>query len=159
MSDKSKVSAAVADLATKLGSGITITIDGNSASAKIEGNPLLDNLPEGITREQAEQLHTHATNVYSGLSYAFGTKATDALKKHSKVDSVVLEAPLIGKDTWTMNYSRSKTYPAGPAGGEPVTRYGVIDAKLEVYAARGKVGEMKIVREEIGAAALAAFGK
>lgn len=156
MSDKSKIPAHILDLSKKALGGISLTLNGETAEAKFEGNVVFDNLPEGQTKEAIEQAFAHVHSCIGGVTHAFGEKCNEAAIANKDLKTVTLEVPLVGKDTWSVTYHRSKTFPV--PGGTEVTRYGVLEGKLETYEARGKVGVLKNVREEIGAAALAAFG-
>jgi hypothetical protein len=154
----SKISESVLTLSEKLSKGITIVVDKDGATTTVAPDLYLANLPEGVTEDQIKAVQGYNSDFFAASVKAFGDSSLDALKKHKSLEEVHGAFPLYGKDMFNVNVSRSETSTT-PGTGVPVTKYGVVSAKLVTYDARSNRGAIKAIRDELSASALAAFGE
>lgn len=108
--------------------------------------------------DAAKEVQSLASTFYTATAKTVGEAALAAMKKHPSLQTVEVVVPLIGKDTFTVNMERSKTFPKPrTTTGETVTHYGFLNTKLDTTASRANAGMMKKIREDLeeaGAAAL-----
>ena len=156
----SKVNADIVSLAAKIKAGIAIEVKDGAAVSTIDEKLFLANIPETLTEDTVKAVKHYESTFYPAATLAFGEAAQEVLQKNKKVESAAGEFKLHGKDTWKVNYARSEVT-TNPFNKEaaPVTKYGVVTAKLKTQDARPAIGQLNAVIEEIGASALAAFGK
>lgn len=102
------------------------------------------NLPAGLTMEQVEQLQAYDSNLLSATALALGEVSLPHFKKHKNVERTSLEYSA-GKNKVELRCLREKHVPAGPLGGEPTTKFGVLEASYRVHAARN-VGSFAKIR-------------
>jgi hypothetical protein len=158
----SKIHPDILALSAKYLPSIKIELKDGVAVPEIPATLFQDNLtPEDAAAvAQADQVKA---KVYPAFTHAFSQASEDFLKKHKKVDEVGGELKLGGKDTWSVNYKRTETFRnPGSTADAPlpdIVKHGVVTTKLTTQDARAKVGQLKAVMDEIGASALAAFGK
>lgn len=155
----SKVNQDVLDLSAKYRAGITIEVKDGQAVTTVADAMFMSNLTEAEAAAIKVADHAKST-AFPAFTHAFGQASEEFLKKNKKIEAVSAELKLSGKDTWAVNYKRSEetTNPFDKSAA-PVTKYGVVTAKLTTHDARPKIGQLKAVIDEIGVSALAAFGK
>lgn len=154
----SKISPEVAALSDRLKNGITIVVDKDIATTTVAPDMFMLNKPESLSEEVIKQVQAYSSDYYAASVKAGGELSVDTLAKNKNLEEVHLAFPLFGKDVFNVNVSRSETSTT-PGTGVPVTKYGVVSAKLVTYDARANRGAIKAIRDEISASALAAFGE
>lgn len=79
-------------------------------------------------------------------------------KANNKVNSVEVNFPLLGRDTYTVAVDLKKVInKPGAKDGEKMTVYGSIDTKLDIVDARSNIGGIKKFRAEFQEACAAAL--
>ena len=149
-----KIATGIRELADTLKAGFTI--DKTGAVTVAEGL-YANNLPEGLTMEVVESVHTHDANFASAAGLAFGEVSIDAMKKHASIDSTGADVMMTGKDKLSLNVRR-KVETRAPGSTDPVISYGVLEASIDRYEPTSKRGDLKAVRTFLKESALAALG-
>lgn len=154
----SKISPEIASLSDRLKNGITIVVDKDVATTTVTPDMFMLNKPESLSEEVIKQFQAYSSDYYAASVKAGGELSNDLMAKNKKLEEVHLTFPLFGKDVFNVNVSRSETS-VTPGTGVPVTKYGVVSAKLVTYDARANRGSIKAIRDELSAAALSAYGE
>lgn len=141
-------------LATELKGQIEI----KDGAATIAADAYTSSLPEGITVGIVKQLQEHNAVFFPAATKAFGEKAIEAMKADGKLESLDLSLPMVGDDKFDVSFKRSYEH-MDMATKEMKTSYGGVSASLTVQAARHNRGHMSTIKNELKAAALAAFAK
>lgn len=145
------------DFADKIAKEIKID---KAGTATITEGVYVANLPEGITEETITAVRSYDTNFAAASLLALGRNAAEAMKKNKELDTVALSIPATGKDSFELQYKRSKekTVTAEDGSVSNETRYGAAQVRFDMYGT-GNRGQLKAVKENLAAEALAAFGK
>lgn len=155
-----KLAQPVLDLSARAQQDIKIDVakDGTVVVAVPEDH-FMQAMPEHL-HAPAKELHEFTSNYMTGVTHAVGTLGVPVFKKNKNVDNIEATFRLMGKDTFKVSMDRKREFPGGPNSkdGEKIVQYGVLNTKLDTVSARPNVGQMKLVRKEIGEAALKAFG-
>ena len=132
-----------------------------TATATIDENAYVANLPEGITKEIVEQLNDYDTSVASALACTLGNAAIPEIKKNKNLDHVILTLPTVGKDSFKATFDRERQVPSRDENNKPNgTRptFGVVNVDHTMYGTRNRA-QMASVKKMLGEKATAAFGK
>lgn len=154
----SKITPEVANLSDRLKNGITIVVDKDVATTTVTPGMFMLNKPESLPEEFIKQYEAYSSDYYAASVKAGGELSVDLMAKNKNLEEVHLAFPLAGKNLFNVNVARSETSTT-PGTGVPVTKYGVVTAKLVTYDARANRGAIKAIRDELSASALAAFGE
>lgn len=141
-------------LATELASQIEI----NDGAAAIAADAYVKSLPVGLDLETIKKLQDHNANFFPAVTKAFSEKAIETMKADKKIEQLDLSVPMVGEDKFDVTFKRSYEH-MDMATKEMKTSYGGISASLTVQAARHNRGAMSAIKNEMKAAALAAFAK
>lgn len=147
---KNQIDALAADLKGQ--------IEIKEGAATIAADAYTASLPEGITVDIVKQLQDHNAVFFPAATKAFGEKAIEAMKVDGKLESLDLTVPMVGDDKFDVSFKRSYEH-MDMATKEMKTSYGGVSASLTVQAARHNRGHMSAIKNELKAAALAAFAK
>lgn len=145
---------AIQTLATQLKGQFEVK-DGKITVAE---NAYVGTLPEGLTEDMVKAVQNHNQVFYPAVTQAFGETAIEAMKKDKKLEQLTVEVPLVGHDHFDLTLNRSRTFP-NPAGGDPIQKWGVVNAQLVTQAARANRGDMNSVRDHLSALALEQLAK
>jgi hypothetical protein len=141
-------------LATDLGPQIEI----KDSVATIAADAYVKSLPEALTLEIVKALQEHNAVFLPAVTKAFSEKSIDAMKADTKIEQISLCVPMVGDDKFDVTFKKSYEH-MDPSTKEMKTSYGGISASLTVQAARHNRGAMSVIKNEMKAAAMAAFCK
>jgi hypothetical protein len=141
-------------LASKLSSKIDI----KDGSASISEDAYVKSLPEGLDIETVKKLQDHNANFFPAVTKAFAEKSIEAMKADNKIEQLDLSVPMVGEDKFDVTFKRSYEH-MDIASKEMKKSFGGISASLTVQAARHNRGAMSAIKNEMKAAALAAFAE
>lgn len=147
---KNQIDALAADLKGQ--------IEIKDGAATIAADAYVKALPDGITVDIVKQIQDHNAVFYPAVTKAFGEAAIEAMKADKALESLDLSVPMVGDDKFDVNFKRSYEH-MDMATKEMKTSYGGLSASLTVQAARHNRGAMSTIKNELKAAALAAFAK
>lgn len=133
-------------------------IEVKEGAATIAADAYVKSLPDGITLDTVKKLQEHNAVFYPAVTKAFGDCAIEAMKADKKLESLDLSVPMVGDDKFDINFKRSYEH-MDMATKEMKTSYGGLSASLTIQAARHNRGAMSAVKNDLKAAALAAFAK
>jgi hypothetical protein len=88
------------------------TID-KEGKPTVNEHAFVETAPEGVTREMIEAVYTHRDNFIAGATHAAGLASNEAAKKHKSIEEIAFTFPLGGKDTYNLEWTRSKEVPNG----------------------------------------------
>jgi hypothetical protein len=114
-----------------------------------------------LTKENVESLQAFNTTFIAAGLHAFGNKSIDTIKANKDLERTTLAVPMVGKDAINYVFDKTATVPdrsEGAGEGATTTKYGQTRASLDIYGASGSRGQLKGVRDQLAADALAAFG-
>jgi hypothetical protein len=121
------------------------TID-KEGKPTVNEHAFVETAPEGVTREMIEAVYTHRDNFIAGATHAAGLASNEAAKKHKGIEEIAFTFPLGGKDTYNLEWTRSKEVPNGigkEAGMKTV--FGHTTRGITQTATKGSSGQMKAV--------------
>lgn len=97
------------DLSSKIKSGLVA--QGNIIKETNPHSVYNDNLPEGITANQVEELSKYNGKFVTATHIAVGEMAADIFKNNKNIETVEAEVGYFGKnDSISINVARSKTF-------------------------------------------------
>ena len=147
---KNQIDALAADLKSQ--------IEIKEGAATIAADAYVKSLPDGLTLDTVKKLQEHNAVFYPAVTKAFGESAIEAMKADEKIEVLDLAVPMVGDDAFNVNFKRSYEH-MDMATKEMKTSYGGLSASLTVQAARHNRGAMSAIKNDLKAAALAAFAK
>jgi hypothetical protein len=137
------INETILDLSSKVGKHFTIDKEGKAA---INEHVYVDSAPEGITRESIAAHQEYRDNFVVAATHAAGLAANEVAKKHKGIDEVSFVFPLSGKDTYNLEWQRTKEVPNGigkDAGTKTV--FGHTTRGITQTSTKGGSGQMKAV--------------
>ena len=132
-----------------------------TATASIDKDAYVDNLPEGITKEIVEKINEYDTSVASALANTLGLAAIPEIKKNKNLDRVTVTLPTVGKDSFSATFDRERQVPSRDENNKPNgTRpsYGVVNVEHTMYGTRNRA-QLANVKKMLAEKATSAFGK
>jgi hypothetical protein len=142
-----------------------IKIDHKTGSADVEEGAYVKHLPEGLTADTIKHVQSYNSLFSAAGALAVGECSIAAGKKNKEIDRITVDIPTVGKDKFTFVFDREKQVPNRVADGQGGTKmdgsktvYGNISVSLDIYGTRNR-GELKKIKELLGAEATAAFSK
>jgi hypothetical protein len=147
MTTESTIKPEVTALAAKIKP--LLKIDNKTGVVTVEDKLYVGLLPESITEAQLKELGKHNAQFVAAAGLALGELTLPVMKKNAEIDKVSVEIPTVGGDKFNFAIDRSKTNPAGPQGGDPVEKFGVLSASHTMRAARN-IGQYAQVRSHLG---------
>jgi hypothetical protein len=140
-----------------------MTIDAKSGDITIDADAYEKLLPASIPLATLKALQEHNTHLFAAAFDAVGTVASGAAAKQKGITEAKAVLHMVGKDTFTVDWTKSKEVNAGiqRAGEPPVAKktvYGTMTAKLSVTGTDASVGELNKVAKRQKAAAMDLFG-
>lgn len=136
----------VAELAEKLSSTFKIEKDGTTV---VSGDPYVDNLPEGISKDTVSKVQDYNTAFIAGSALAFGQAAIASMASNKKLDQATGTFTMVGKDIVTHSVQRERSA-RNPADGETIVKLGAMTTVHEVYGSSKKIGQLGAVYKQIG---------
>lgn len=127
-------------------------LDRNGAviSEKESHGTYYENLPEGLTKKQVEDLSKYNVHYIAAAHLAVGEMAADAFVEDKNLDRVTASMGYFGKnDSIDMTVDRSKTYQNRLTDGDDkeVTKHLVV--KTQITTASGKGYGVKAIRDSM----------
>lgn len=153
MSDK-QLPVAHTDLVKALSKHIQ-TVDGKPV---VDTDAYISNLTGDVTADEIKRVAEHNARFFPAATHAGGNAANAAFKADKKLDKVTVSFGMEGKDKFDITYEREHTYP-GIKDRPDTTVFCAVSPKYVTQSARGSVGLMAKVRDELAEDALKAFGK
>ena len=141
-----KLKAHVEELSGKITPALVLNKTEGSIAPKEGSDPYLDNLPATLTPELVEAKDGYDTAFYAASAHAVGVMATDALKKHAKLDVITAELPMGKHNSVNHELTRAKTYNNIGGDREPVTKHAVLRTEIDIRGGRTDSGPLKQVR-------------
>lgn len=102
---------------------------------------------DGLTAEDVKKVSTHRGRVLAALGKAGGEESTAFAVKHKSLDDISIVVPSVGKDSYEMNFQRSRPT-LNPRTKEAGTKYGALTLKYHEFAT-GNHGEISRVKAHI----------
>jgi hypothetical protein len=139
----SEITAENLELSGKIASHFKIDKEGKPT---INEHVYVDCAPEGITSESIQAHLTYRDNFVAAATHAAGMASNTAAKTHKTIEEISFQFPLGGKDTYNLEWMRSKEVPNGigkEAGMK--TAFGHTTRGITQTATKGSSGQMKAV--------------
>ncbi|HEY9502091.1 MAG TPA: hypothetical protein VIR01_10740 [Pyrinomonadaceae bacterium] len=154
-----KITDEVIDLSANLKKGIQIKVEKDgTAAVEVDKDIYVNNLPEGLDKDQISKAHQFNSSFYAAAAKAVGELSIDAMKKNANCKQIEVVIPLMGRDSYTAIVDREKSYPNPRDKEAPIKAFGVLNTQLDTVGSRSNRGVMKLIRAELSEQALKAFG-
>ncbi len=116
-------------------------------------------LSDGNSIDNVELVRQDDARIAAGAAHAVQELGLEAMKKHPKLQRVILELPATGKDYFGIAYNRSRQVPDRAADGTRGTKtaYGVMTVDFNMYGTKNRA-QLAAVRQAASTAAFDALG-
>lgn len=155
---KPELKPVVLELADKLKKHLEV--DKKTGTIGVAANTYAELLPEGITAETIKKINEHNGVLAAAGAVVVGQIGIEVMKKNKSVDRVEAVIPMVGKDSMSFNFQRSRPVNVPGQNGEPnstKTVYGSMQVQIDLYAEKPR-GDLRKARELLALEAAAAFG-
>lgn len=147
------------DLANKIKDNLVA--ENNIIKEKTPRLAYIENLPEGITPEQVEELSKYNGKFVTAAHVAVGEMAADIFKGSKSIENVEAEVGYFGKnDSINISVARTKTFQnhlAKDDADKEVTKYLVMQTTITTASAKGT--GLKAVRDSMSEEFAGMFNK
>jgi hypothetical protein len=118
-----------------------LVVEGASIKEKESHSAYFNNLPEGVTKKQVEEVAKYNSKFVTASHLAVGELAADVFKSNKSIDQVEAELGYFGKqDTINMTVFREKTYQnhlAKDPSEKEVTKHLVMQSTVTSQSVKG----------------------
>lgn len=137
------VNQEIKDLASKL----EVKIDTTTGLATLNDDAYTASMPEGITSDTIKSVHKYNTQFITAMGLAVGEAAIPVMKKHEDLKVVEAETKDPAGNVFGITFHRTKL--TGAPGGDKTEKFGVLNAQIDLRAAR-KTGQLGVVKNILG---------
>jgi hypothetical protein len=134
-----------------------MTIDATTGVGSVPASVYAANLPATVTVEIIEDLQKYNTQAVAALTLATGESGIESMQANKTLDNVKVVMPMVGKDSMTSYFDRSRQVPDGDEGNTK-SAFGTTRTSIDNYST-GSRGDFKRVKTLLSEKAAAAFDK
>lgn len=157
MTTETKINA-IATLANNIKGNLTTNVVGTNLEVTAPSSIYVDNLPQGVTKDIARQVHDYDADITMALTHAVGQVAVENFSTNGDLTSASFETKL-DTNKVQVNIDKSRTFavPAGK-GEEPTSMTKLGSTQVKFVARAGRNGDLDEVRTLITEMANKAYG-
>ena len=129
-------------------------IDSKTGSAPPVEGVFIDNLPANLTKELIEEYEEYKTVAAAGTTLALGELSIPIMKKNKELERTNIILPTTGKNTLSVEFTKSRQVPFKNADGTSGLRpsYGSTHTQYNEYSDKS-VGDLSKVKKILSAKA------
>ena len=148
----------IATLANTIKGSLTTTVVGTNLEIAAPSSVYVDNLPQGVTKELARQVHDYDADITMALTHAVGQVAVENFSTNGDLTSASFETKLDSNKV-QVNIDKSRTFAVpGAKGEEPTSMTKLASTQVKFVARAGRNGDLDEVRTLITEMANKAYG-
>ena len=149
---------AITDLAKNIKANLTTTVVGTNLEVTAPSSIYVDNLPQGVTKDIARQVHDYDADITMALTHAVGQVAVENFSTNGDLTSASFETKL-DTNKVQVNIDKSRTFAVpGAKGEEPTSMTKLGSTQVKFVARAGRNGDLDEVRTLITEMANKAYG-
>ena len=157
MTTEAKINS-ITQLANNIKSNLTTNVVGTNLEITAPTTVYVDNLPQGLTKDIARQVHDYDADLTMALTHAVGQVAVENFSTNGDLTSASFETKLdTNKVQVSIDKSRTFAVP-GAKGEEPTSMTKLASTQVKFVARAGRNGDLDEVRTLITEMANKAYG-
>ena len=157
MTTETKINA-IATLANNIKGNLTTNVVGTNLEITAPASTYVDNLPQGISKEVARQVHDYDADLTMALTHAVGQVAVENFSTNGELTTASFEAKL-DTNKVQVNVDKTRTFAVpGAKGEEPTNMTKLGSTQVKFVARAGRNGDLDEVRSLITEMATKAYG-
>ena len=157
MTTETKINA-IATLANNIKGNLTTNVVGTNLEITAPASTYVDNLPQGLTKELARQVHDYDADLTMALTHAVGQVAVENFSTNGELTTASFEAKL-DTNKVQVNVDKTRTFAVpGAKGEEPTNMTKLGSTQVKFVARAGRNGDLDEVRSLITEMATKAYG-
>ena len=157
MTTETKINA-IATLANNIKGNLTTNVVGANLEITAPPSTYVDNLPQGLTKELARQVHDYDADLTMALTHAVGQVAVENFSTNGELTTASFEAKL-DTNKVQVNVDKTRTFAVpGAKGEEPTSMTKLGSTQVKFVARAGRNGDLDEVRSLITEMATKAYG-
>ena len=157
MTTETKINA-IATLANNIKGNLTTNVVGTNLEITAPTTVYVDNLPQGLTKDIARQVHDYDADLTMALTHAVGQLAVENFSTNGDLTSASFETKL-DTNKVQVNIDKSRTFAVpGAKGEEPTSMTKLGSTQVKFVARAGRNGDLDEVRTLITEMANKAYG-
>ena len=157
MTTETKINA-IATLANNIKGNLTTNVVGTNLEITTPPSTYVDNLPQGLTKELARQVHDYDADLTMALTHAVGQVAVENFSTNGELTTASFEAKL-DTNKVQVNVDKTRTFAVpGAKGEEPTNMTKLGSTQVKFVARAGRNGDLDEVRSLITEMATKAYG-
>ena len=157
MTTETKINA-IATLANNIKGNLTTNVVGTNLEITAPPSTYVDNLPQGLNKEIARQVHDYDADLTMALTHAVGQVAVENFSTNGELTTASFEAKL-DTNKVQVNVDKTRTFAVpGAKGEEPTNMTKLGSTQVKFVARAGRNGDLDEVRSLITEMATKAYG-
>ena len=157
MTTEAKINS-ITQLANNIKSNLTTNVVGTNLEITAPTTVYVDNLPQGLTKDIARQVHDYDADLTMALTHAVGQLAVENFSTNGDLTSASFETKLDSNKV-QVNIDKSRTFAVpGAKGEEPTNMTKLASTQVKFVARAGRNGDLDEVRTLITEMANKAYG-
>lgn len=157
MTTEAKINS-ITQLANNIKSNLTTNVIGTNLEITAPTTVYVDNLPQGLTKDIARQVHDYDADLTMALTHAVGQVAVENFSTNGDLTSASFETKLDSNKV-QVNIDKSRTFAVpGAKGEEPTSMTKLASTQVKFVARAGRNGDLDEVRTLITEMANKAYG-
>ena len=157
MTTEAKINS-ITQLANNIKSNLTTNVVGTNLEITAPTTVYVDNLPQGLTKDIARQVHDYDADLTMALTHAVGQVAVENFSTNGDLTSASFETKLDSNKV-QVNIDKSRTFAVpGAKGEEPTSMTKLASTQVKFVARAGRNGDLDEVRTLITEMANKAYG-
>ena len=157
MTTEAKINS-ITQLANNIKSNLTTNVVGTNLEITAPTTVYVDNLPQGLTKDIARQVHDYDADLTMALTHAVGQVAVENFSTNGDLTSASFETKL-DTNKVQVNIDKSRTFAVpGAKGEEPTSMTKLASTQVKFVARAGRNGDLDEVRTLITEMANKAYG-